>query len=202
MKTFLSGQREDMPYFDNNDFKKHPEIIKEALSKKIGTILESYELWGIYEGYDELMGNPVFIKMLNEILALQYPDIFGKAQDSKWYNEGKMSFDKTTTLLDIIKYRPEARQKDFIDMMNTADNGDTDEAIQLYEEYFIGTGIGNKITGYFDASSLANCLRNDVQKTWEENIGRQENKKGGILNLVDKHELGKLLVSRSFEIPK
>lgn len=127
------------------------EVVQLALSKK-NAILDIYEEISISDDKNvrELTKNPAFIKNLNEILSEQYPYFFGVAKNAVWYNDRVDSFAKIVTLLDIIKYRPLERQKDFIEMMNGLESGtDTDKALKIYENYFMGTEIGNQIFFFF-----------------------------------------------------
>lgn len=86
MEEFLTGKRVRPPYFDNNDFTKHPDIITKALSKPRA-------LLGIYEmlrtsarnGDGNVTKNPDFVKTVNDILAREYPDFFGVAINTEWY---------------------------------------------------------------------------------------------------------------------
>lgn len=106
--------------------------------------------------------------MLNGILAREYPDFFGEAQKTKWYNDGGIDIERTILLLDIVKYRPPERQKHFIDMMDGLENGNTDHALGLYQEYFIGTEIGREILIRFEQSGLQFYLTKDTLKTLEK----------------------------------
>lgn len=178
MNEFLNDkQSKHIPFFDSDVFEKYPDIIEKALSKP-GVILNSYEE---IRGFDS---NEEFAKMFNRILAREYPDFFGKAQKTKWYNDGGIDIEKMTILLDIVKYRPPERQKHFIDMMDGLENGEAERAVDIYQEYFIGTEIGREIPIRFAHSGLQSHLKKDTLKTLEKHEqGRVE--EGSIYHIIN-----------------
>lgn len=199
MEEFLTGTRARPPYFDNNDFTKHPDIITKALSKPRA-------LLGIYEmlrtsaknGDGNVTKNPDFLAVANNILAREYPDVFGVAEKAEWYTEGGPNFDKIATLLDIINYTP-SQKKNFLTMMNDAQNGKSETAVDLYEKRFIGTPIEEGIRSYFPESKLLKVsLLEESQKTLDAFKNTHERKKGGVLDIIENNEESKKFAQASF----
>lgn len=138
--------------------------------------MNMYEWMKTIDGQQKLREDTVFIKTLNDILIREYP-IFKEAQNKNWYDEnhGKFDFNKIATLLDIEKYGTSEQKKHFIEMMNGTEERKTEKAIELYEKYFIGTDIGNKISWHFKDSSLVTSRKNEVQKMLDTYKDKRKN---------------------------
>lgn len=150
------------------------------------------------DGDGTVTKNPEFVATVNNILAREYPDFFGKAENTEWHAGKGYSFDKITALLDIIKYQPGERAS-FLKMMESAENGDSEAAVKLYETRFVGTPIEESIRAYFgDSKLLTVCLLQESQKTldaFKETHGYQ---KGGVLDIIENNEESKKFAQASF----
>lgn len=198
MEQYIQWKQSKLPSFDNDDFLARPDLIVTALAKKPYTILSKYEEWGRYRSkmieIKSLTENPRFLDALNRILASEYPYLFGEAVKAPWYTDGGPSLDKISTMLDIIKYRPPERQKDFIAMMN----GET----ELFEQYFIGTEIGNQISVCFKDSPLIANRRDAVSKALNNSELKWGSKKWGLYDLIRDDLLSRSAIQEQFsEIP-
>lgn len=180
--AFLSGESIDMPSFSSADFDKHTELITKAL-RKPGALLSVYEYLGIDKN---LPKNQEFIKIMDDILAQEYPDFFGKIQNAKWYKtDARYDFNKMTTLLDIVKYRPTERQNDFIEMMDASEKGESGKVRKIYDDYFTGTEIGNGLMKHFTDTSLIKSLKIATGEVLWIIKWKQENVPWSILDLLD-----------------
>lgn len=199
MEEFLNGKRLHPPYFDNNDFTKNPDIITKALSRK-GALLDIYEMLrtSAKNGDGNVTKNPEFIAAAGDILAQEYP-LFRAAKNAPWCARGDLNFDKIATLLDIIKYAPAQRQQDFLDMMNDAENGKSDTAVDLYETRFVGTPVESGIRlAFAESKLLQNSLLEESQKTLDTFKNTHGYKKGGVLDIIENNEKSKKFAQASF----
>lgn len=174
MKLFLSGKSTTVPHFNIHSFEDHPQLITEFLQRP-GSIL------GIYEDRRTerlAQKSPEFTKILNDVLVKEYPDFFGKIQYTKWYTGKSADFKRISTLLDIIKYDPHVTE-DFIEMMNLAEQGKSDEAYDKYNSHFNETSIGANIRLYFQDSKLFSSIREHTEKVLDRHLP-----KGDIYELV------------------
>ncbi|MDD2891769.1 MAG: hypothetical protein PHQ95_02285 [Candidatus Gracilibacteria bacterium] len=140
---------------------------------------------------------------INDILIRKYPDFFGEAQKASWYDKGNVHSGQMGALLDIIQYGTPDQRKYFIEMMNSAENGESGKALKLYEQYFIGTSIGNNIIAFFENSGLVSFLNKMIlnELSNHEKSGNMEN--SSIYEIINKSPYGKN-VAQNFlrSIPK
>ncbi|MDD5376905.1 MAG: hypothetical protein PHH16_02185 [Candidatus Gracilibacteria bacterium] len=180
---YTESQKRNHNPVDTKDLatKQLQELTKKALSRP-NILLEIYEEFGQIP--QELQENPEFIAILNNGLAREYPDFFGLAQGKPWYTDGGINLSKISTLLDIIKYRPFERRKDFLDMMDGGKNNRGETALESYEKYFLGTEIGNGILTFFPNSQLLSDRKNETQQILDIHKERQGDKKGEIFDII------------------
>lgn len=200
LRLYSEGKLKYLPDFGNDDFDREPALIKKALSRP-GTILKEYETLKASNDPEKnnLQQNPDFLRVMQDILAREYPDFFGKTEGTKWYSESGPHFHKITTLLDIIKYRPPERQQHFMDMMNDAERADTrGRAIDRYMEAFAGTETGLNITFWFEESGLVHSLKDNTMKMLESKKDALGGEKSNIYRIIHTNPTGELLYKRSF----
>ncbi|NDK19768.1 hypothetical protein GW819_02930 [Candidatus Gracilibacteria bacterium] len=140
---------------------------------------------------------------INTILIRKYPDFFGKIQKAIWYDQGNAYSGQISTLLDIIQHGTFHQKKYFIEMMESAENGESEKALKLYEQHFIGTKVGNEIITLFENSKLKLSLEQRVLNLFDAHAKSGELKKSVIYNIIEMYSGGKG-VAQSFlrNIPK
>lgn len=86
-------------------------------------------------------------------------------------------------------------------MMNSAENGESEKALELYEQYFIWTNIGNNIIAFFENSALMSYSIQNTWKTLKDNTSNAARKLyNKLASIEDKDVLQGYL--QYFKIPK
>lgn len=84
-------------------------------------------------------------------------------------------------------------------MMNDAENGKSETAVDIYEKRFIGTPIEEDIRSYFPESKLLKVsLLEESQKTLDTFQKTHAYKKGGVLDIIENNEESKKFAQASF----
>lgn len=149
---------------------------------------EYFSKWEMSHIGTRVIAKILFFKQVAEILILlteRYPDFFWKTKIAQWHtDDSPVSSREISTILDIIKYGTVEQKWYFMKMMESAKNGNTEDAVELYENHFSWTSIGQAILRHFNDSPLMFSLDKRILKTIDKNKWTEEVKKGSILDII------------------